>query len=150
MAQLGEEMAGLIEQAGAKEREIDLIHDELKGVRDLYRKNLVPLSRVTALERDAARLEGEQGQLSPRPHRHGARSPRPGCRSCRVDQDMRTEVGKDLAEIRGKWSELVEKRVAAEDQLKRIDMRAPQDGVVHQLAVHTVGGRGDARASRRC
>jgi HlyD family secretion protein len=35
---------------------------------------------------------------------------------------------------------LVEKRVTAEDQLKRIDIRAPQDGRVHQLAVHTVGG----------
>ena len=30
--------------------------------------------------------------------------------------------------------------MAAEDQLKRVDIRAPQDGVVHQLAVHTVGG----------
>jgi HlyD family secretion protein len=57
-----------------------------------------------------------------------------------IDQDLRTEVGKDLAEIRGKLSELVEKRVAAEDQLKRTDIRAPQDGLVHQLAVHTVGG----------
>src|SRR5262249_42160422 len=53
-----------------------------------------------------------------------------------VDQDMRTEVGKDLAEIRAKTSELVEKKVAAEDQLRRIDIRAPQDGIVHQLAVH--------------
>jgi HlyD family secretion protein len=53
---------------------------------------------------------------------------------------MRTEVGKDLADIRGKTAELVEKRVAAEDQLKRVDIRAPQDGMVHQLDVHTVGG----------
>ncbi|MCP6769835.1 hypothetical protein NL529_33815, partial [Klebsiella pneumoniae] len=57
-----------------------------------------------------------------------------------VDQDMRTEVGKDLADIRSKTAELIEKRVAAEDQLKRIDIRAPQDGMVHQLDVHTVGG----------
>jgi membrane fusion protein, type I secretion system len=57
-----------------------------------------------------------------------------------IDQDLRTEVGKELAEIRGKVSELVEKRVAAEDQLKRVDIRAPQDGTVHQLSVHTVGG----------
>ena len=31
-------------------------------------------------------------------------------------------------------------KVTAEDQLKRIDIRAPQDGSVFQLAVHTVGG----------
>jgi HlyD family secretion protein len=35
---------------------------------------------------------------------------------------------------------IIEKKVAAEDQLKRVDIRAPQDGMVHQLAVHTVGG----------
>ncbi len=34
----------------------------------------------------------------------------------------------------------MERKVAAEDQLKRIDIRAPQDGIVHQLAVHTIGG----------
>jgi HlyD family secretion protein len=45
-----------------------------------------------------------------------------------------------LREIQAKTAELVEKRVAAEDQLKRVDIRAPQAGLVHQLAVHTVGG----------
>ena len=57
-----------------------------------------------------------------------------------IDQDMRTEIGKELADIRGKTAELIEKKVAAEDQLKRVDIRAPQDGAVHELAVHTVGG----------
>jgi HlyD family secretion protein len=57
-----------------------------------------------------------------------------------IDQDMRSEVGKDLAEIRAKEAEFVEKKVTAEDQLKRIDIRAPQDRAVLQLAVHTVGG----------
>src|SRR5262245_23448672 len=35
---------------------------------------------------------------------------------------------------------LKERVTAAEDQLKRIDIRAPQSGLVHQLSVHTVGG----------
>ena len=53
---------------------------------------------------------------------------------------MRSEVGKDLAEIRAKTAELVEKKVAAEDLLRRVDIRAPIDGTVFQLSVHTVGG----------
>jgi HlyD family secretion protein len=57
-----------------------------------------------------------------------------------IDQDLMTEVGKELADIRSKMAELAEKKVAADDQLKRIDIIAPQDGVVHQLAAHTVGG----------
>ena len=39
-----------------------------------------------------------------------------------------------------RFLDLLEKRVAAEDQLKRVDMRAPQSGTVHQMTVHTIGG----------
>jgi HlyD family secretion protein len=53
---------------------------------------------------------------------------------------MRSDVAKELADIRAKMSELVEKKVTATEQLKRIDIRAPQSGIVHQLAVHTNGG----------
>src|SRR5262249_36779060 len=57
-----------------------------------------------------------------------------------LDQDFRTEVLKDLRETEGKVAELVEKIVAAEDQVKRVDIRAPRAGIVHSLSVHTVGG----------
>ncbi|TXN00215.1 HlyD family type I secretion periplasmic adaptor subunit [Methylobacterium sp. WL64] len=139
-AQLGQEVTGLTEQAAAKAREIALIGTELGGVRTLYAKNLVPITRVTALERDAARLEGERGQLVASTASARGKIAETKLQILQVDAEMRAEVGKDLAEIRGKWSELVEKRVAAEDQLKRVELRAPQDGVVHQMSVHTVGG----------
>ncbi|MEN3213450.1 HlyD family type I secretion periplasmic adaptor subunit [Methylorubrum populi] len=138
--QLRQEIAGLTKQAAAKDREINLIGHELTGVRDLYAKNLVPLSRVTALERDAARLEGERGQLVASTASARGKIAETELQIIQIDGEMRTEVGKDLAEIRGKWSELREKRVAAEDQLKRVELRAPQDGFVHQMSVHTVGG----------
>ena len=140
VTQLQQEISGLTEQAAAKEREIQFIGPELKGVRDLYAKNLVQLSRVNQLERDGARLQGERGQLMASTASAKGKITETELQILQIDQDMRTEVGKDLAEIRAKWSELVEKRVAAEDQLKRIDLRAPQDGTVHQLTVHTIGG----------
>jgi HlyD family secretion protein len=45
-----------------------------------------------------------------------------------------------LREQQAREAELTERRVAAEDQLKRTEIRAPQSGAVHQLAVFTVGG----------
>ena len=39
-----------------------------------------------------------------------------------------------------KMAELGERKTAAEDELRRIEIRAPQEGTVHELAVHTVGG----------
>ena len=56
VAQLREEIRGLLGQAKAKDKEIELINKELVGVRELRAKNLVPVTRLTALERDAARL----------------------------------------------------------------------------------------------
>ena len=47
---------------------------------------------------------------------------------------------KDLREAQDKEAELSERNVAAKDQLNRTDIRAPTSGIVHQLAVHTIGG----------
>jgi HlyD family secretion protein len=138
--QLHEEIKGLTEQAGAKAREAGLITGELAGVRDLYSKNLVSLSRVNGLERDAARLDGERGQLVAAIASVRGKITETKLQILQIDGDMRSEVGKDLAELRSRWSEAVEKRLAADDQLRRVDLRAPQDGTVHQMSVHTIGG----------
>ncbi|MCP3476549.1 HlyD family type I secretion periplasmic adaptor subunit [Bradyrhizobium sp. CCGUVB1N3] len=138
--QLLEQIRGLDEQIQAKDRETTFISRELTGVRELWSKHLVQITRVTALERDATRLHGERGALVAAIAEARGRITETTLRIMQVDQDLRTEVGRELAEIRAKTAELVEKRVAAEDQLNRVDIRAPQDGTVHQLAVHTVSG----------
>jgi HlyD family secretion protein len=135
-----EEIRGLTAQVASKEKQIEWIQQELEGVRDLWAKKLVQFNRVTSLEREQARLEGERGQLIAATAQSKGKISETKIQILQIDQDMRTEVGKDLAEIRSKTAELVEKKVAAEDQLKRVDIRAPQDGMVHQLDVHTVGG----------
>jgi HlyD family secretion protein len=139
-AQTLEEVAGLMSQISGKENESRWIRDELVGVRELWSKKLVQITRVTALERDSARLEGDRGSLISSIAQARGKLTETQLQIIQIDQDMRTEVGKDLSEIRGKISEYEERQVAAEDQLKRIELRAPQDGVVHQLDVHTVGG----------
>jgi HlyD family secretion protein len=140
IGQLNEQIIGLEEQAGAKADEIKLIQSELEGVRELWRKNLVPITRLTQLEREATRLRGERGQLIASVAQARGRISETDLQIIQIDQELRSEVAAELREIQAKAAELVEKRVAAEDQLKRIDIRAPQAGVVHQLAVHTVGG----------
>lgn len=139
-AQLQDEIKGYAGQAEAKQKEVDLIHKELEGVRMLYQKNLVPVTRVNALERDTARLEGESSQLTGMIAQAKGKIAEIELQIIQIDQDLRTEVGKDLIETRSKLSELAERKTAAVDQLNRIDIRAPQSGRVHQLSVHTVGG----------
>ena len=138
--QLHKQISGLDVQSQAKEQEIALVQEELSGVSDLWKKNLVQITRLTALERDAARLQGERGQLIAAIAETKGKIAEVELQIIQVDDEMRREVAQELAEGRGKLSELNERKVAAEDQLKRIDIRSPQDGVVHQLEVHTVGG----------
>jgi HlyD family secretion protein len=140
VAQSQEEIGGLVAQVASKDKQVEWIQKELEGVRELWAKQLVQFSRVTALEREQARLEGERGQLVAAIAQSKGKIAETKIQILQIEQDMRSEVGKDLADVRGKTAELVEKRVAAEDQLKRVDIRAPQKGMVHQLDVHTVGG----------
>jgi HlyD family secretion protein len=138
--QLKDEITGLKAQQTAKVREAALIAQELEGVRQLFQKNLVQLPRLSALEREAASLEGHRGQLVAAVAQAEGKIAETSLQIIQVDEEARAEVMKELREIQGRLAELVERRIAAEDQLKRIDIRAPSAGYVHQLAVHTVGG----------
>jgi HlyD family secretion protein len=140
VAQLRDEIHGHEAQIDSKKKQVDWIAKELVGVNDLWKKNLIPYTRVTALEREKERLEGESAQLIAAIAGVKGKITETELQILQIDQDMRSEVGKDLAEIRAKTAELVEKKVAAEDLLRRVDIRAPLDGTVFQLSVHTIGG----------
>jgi HlyD family secretion protein len=135
-----EEIEGLKSQAESKAREIGFIQAELKGVTELWAKNLIPITRLMSLQRDAARLEGERGALLAAMAQTKGKISETELQILLIDQQMKSEVARDLGEVRAKSTELEERKVAAEDQLRHVDIRAPQDGIIHQLAVHTVGG----------
>jgi len=140
ITQLNEEIAGLSAQEKAKDQEIALVEKELDGVRQLYDQHLVQISRMTTLERDAARLNGERAQYVASRAQAKGKIAETELQIIQVDKDVISEVSKDLRETKDKIGEFVERKVTAEDQLRRIDIRAPQDGVVEQSNVHTVGG----------
>lgn len=63
VAQIGEEIRGLTAQQQSKDSEMKFIGEQLVGVSELYKKNLVTNERYVQLQRDQARLQGERGQL---------------------------------------------------------------------------------------
>ena len=140
VSQLTEEISGLEVQVDSRGKQLELIKGELAGVQDLYDKRLVPITRLTTLQREAARIDGERGQLLSSIAETKSKIGEAQLQIVRIDQDFRTEVVKDLGEAQGKEAELVERGVAARDQLDRIEIHAPTSGIVHQLAAHTIGG----------
>jgi HlyD family secretion protein len=140
ITQLQNEIVGFRSQVEANGREAQIIIEELKGVRDLFAKGLVPIMRLNALERQAVSLNGQQGQLKASIAQSEGKIAEIELQIMQIDEDLRAEVQKELREVQGRIVELAERRVAAEDLLKRVELRAPSAGTVHQLAVHTVGG----------
>jgi HlyD family secretion protein len=146
LVQTENEIRGLSSQQEAKEKENKFIGEELDGVSRLYKQNLVTIVRYNALQRDQARLHGERGQLIAEIARAHSKIAETEIQILQLDQEFRTEVLKELRETQARIAELQERVNAAVDELKRIDIRAPEAGIVHQLSVHTVGGvigRGD-------
>lgn len=138
--QIDSQIEGFGAQQKAKTAEIVLIHRELDGMQELWEKKLVPLIRVNSLEREATRLEGEQGQLVASIAEARDKIAEIHQQMIQIDQNLASEVANQLREIGAKRNEYIERKVAGEDELRRVNIRAPQDGFVHELSAHTIGG----------
>ena len=97
VTQLNEEIAGLAAQEKAKNQEIALVEKELVGVRSLYDQHLVQLSRLTVLERDAARLAGERAQYIASRAQAKGKITETELQIIQVDKDLVSEVSRICA-----------------------------------------------------
>jgi HlyD family secretion protein len=140
VGQIREEIKGITAQRDAKTSEIDLMIEELDRLEVLRKKDLMASNRILASQRDLTRLKGEWGQLVAQGARALGQISETELQILALDQTMQTESSKELREMEARMAELAERRIAAQDQLVRIIMRAPQSGIVHDLAVYTVQG----------
>jgi HlyD family secretion protein len=138
--QMSEQIDGLVAQQQSKEKQIKLIDAELVNLKKLQKQGLVPASRVLAMERERARLDGERGALVA--SKAEAESKIGEIKISLIqDQDAyRSQVLNDLREAEAKIAEFTERRVAAQSRLGRTSIKAPMDGTVYQMMVHTLGG----------
>lgn len=138
--QLADETKGLTVQLSAIEDALKLIGEELSGLDKLYGQGLVSMQRLTELKRDRAQLEGDRGARIAARAQAAGKSSEIDLQILQLDEDRRTENAKELTDVEGKIAEYEDRRIAAQDQLKRLDITSPLDGRVYQLAVHTVNG----------
>jgi HlyD family secretion protein len=139
IGQLKQETEGLVAQERGKRQEIGLIEKELESLQRLFDQGLVPANRVYALQREAANLTGELGSLLANEAQAKGRITETELQIIQIDDDLHSEVSDQLRQAESDIGEFSERLVAAEDDLQRIDIRASQGGVVHQLAVHAPG-----------
>ncbi|MGJ4930463.1 HlyD family type I secretion periplasmic adaptor subunit [Bradyrhizobium sp. HKCCYLS2038] len=138
--QYDEERAGVTRQNEAKGHELVLIREELDRVNDLYTRNLLPITRVLSLQRDQTRIEGEIGTLTAQIARLGGQMTEANLQIIALSQSRLADSQKELRDIEGRIAELMERKIAAEDQLRHVELRSPIDGIVNEMSVHTIGG----------
>jgi len=138
--QFNKQSEGLEAQVTAKDSEIELIKEELADLDGLLDKQLVSKSRVSALRREQARLSGEYGDLIAQIARTKEAISERQIQILQIEESYRAEVLEQLQEARSRIAQLEEQKIAAEDELTRVDIVAPRNGYVHQLSVHTIGG----------
>jgi HlyD family type I secretion membrane fusion protein len=133
-----------IEGAGTQIRSLKaqgkLIADELDGVKRLHAEGFAPLTRVRELEREKEAIAGRQGALVAQVAELESVISEARLEIERVRQKSREDATKEAEEVEVEIASLIERRTAALDALARTEIRAPEDGVVLGLAVHTKGG----------
>lgn len=140
ITQYEHEIDGLKAQEIAYAGGLKVLQSEIASQETLHEEGVVSVQRLNSLKTQAATYAGERGEKIAFQAQAAGRISETKLQILSIDQDLKTEVGRELREVQAQVGEYVERKVTAEDELKRIDIVAPQSGVVHQLAVHTVGG----------
>lgn len=139
-AQFDSEINGDTVQIDAKQKEIELLQLELKGVEDLYAANLASVSRVMPLRRELARSQGDLKVLATQIAQLEAKIDEVNAQLASLDQERISEVNRDMQDIEPKIAELENRQTIANDSVRRAELRSPVSGYVSQLSVHTLGG----------
>lgn len=142
--QLAEEAGGTQAQIAALDERLRIQGEEAEKAEVLFRKGLILQQRLTAARADLAELKGEHGARIAALAQARGKGHEVDLQIMQLDEDRRSEVSKELTEVEAKIAEFEDRRVAAEDQLRKLEIIAPSDGRVAQLGVHTVGGVVDA------
>jgi HlyD family secretion protein len=140
IGQINEQIEGIKAQQTSKVSQLKLIESELAGLRKLQKQGLVPVTRVLAMEREMARLEGERGSFVADKAQAESKIGEIKILMIQVDEEDRSQVLTDLRDAESRIAELTERQLAAKSKLTRTSMKSPINGTVYQVMVHTIGG----------
>ncbi|MEM9028369.1 MAG: HlyD family type I secretion periplasmic adaptor subunit [Pseudomonadota bacterium] len=138
--QLSAQLKGLEVQRAARVQEEELARKELEAIRGLFAKGYTNRQRLTAAERDAARLKGDIGRLSSDVARVNVAISEAKLRLAQSRKTFIESVLEELRTVRQSLNELEERQKALNAKVSRGIIRAPRGGLVHALAVNTEGG----------
>ena len=137
--QLNTEIDGISIEKSSTEKQTNYINEELVGLRELAGKNLVPVTRVYAMERERTRLEGDFGRAVADIAKAESSIEEMNIQIQELTQKFQEEIASSLLDARQKIADLREKLSVARDVVNRLAITAPRAGTVQNLKVFTIG-----------
>ncbi len=139
IVQLHTEIDGISIEKSSTEKQTNYINQELIGLRELAGKNLVPVTRVYAMERERTRLEGDIGRAVADIAKAQSSIGEMDIQIRQLTQKFQEEVASSLLDARQKIADLRERSSVAKDVVNRLAITAPRAGTVQNLKVFTIG-----------
>jgi HlyD family secretion protein len=137
--QTSRDIGGKRSRERALTQQIDSLQTDVGKFKTLADKGYFAVSKLSAMQRDLWRMEGDREGLRgdiARAEETIAESRQ----QIKVVQQARVEeAAQQLADVRGKLSDLREKTSVTSDVLARLEVRAPRAGIVQSIKVNTVG-----------
>ncbi|WLB56695.1 HlyD family type I secretion periplasmic adaptor subunit [Bradyrhizobium japonicum] len=138
--QVEKEIEGLKAQETATGQRVDIVREELDMVATLVNKGLERRPRLLNLQRELADVEGRRGEIAAQIARAGQVISEQQATLFKLESERQNEIAQSLREAQNQIFQLRERLLAARDQLSRTEIKAPEDGVITDLRIHTAGG----------
>lgn len=138
--QVEKEIEGLKAQESATGQRVDIVREELDMVASLVNKGLERRPRLLNLQRELADVEGRRGEIAAQISRAGQVISEQQATLFKLESERQNEIAQSLREAQNQIFQLRERLLAARDQLSRTEVKAPEDGVITDLRIHTAGG----------
>lgn len=139
VVQYNEQIKGYEAQIAALRQQRTLIEPEREGVRELWDKQLVTISRLNQLERTAVDIDGNIASLQAQIAQARARITEAQEQSIQLAESRRVQAGTELAQVNTALNQNRMRSVSAADLKDRSEIRAPYSGTVEKLAFSAVG-----------
>lgn len=139
-AQYQKKVDGIKEQISAFKEQQTLIEHELQGLEKLFKKGLTKRTRILELQRKLAEIKGKRASLVSDGAQAEIRINESKLRLVRQQATQREQIIAELREAEDRLFKVEEELHSIRDILRRVEIKAPQGGMVHDLKVHTPGG----------
>lgn len=133
------EVEALAAEQVSADRQLKLIQQEIKGTQYLVDRGLGRLPQLLSLKREGERLTGQRDDYGARIAQLRQSEASTELEIANISYKFMDDVATQLREVEAQGRDIEQQITAVADSLKRMVIRAPQEGVVMGLKVHTIG-----------